>query len=659
MKAIKYKALAGLLVFATLFVSQTQTKVSIAHHFDKSIQRLAETTIFSENFDQAEVGAEAGRTGSNPFVVSEDKQAMIQSQNSQGYDYYPDITNVEGNFEMSVDATFSGEGNFFFWFNVFGLVEGDGAAVEFTVHYDNGNVDSYAKGIGLSEQITGAIPTISKDTPFSYKVRRVGTTLSLFCNDALLLNAQSDSWISNVDQFNIGVFEIGAGSIVKFDNLLISKYITEAEVSTVTISTKTDTISTMKSTVINASYTPDDANVKTIEWLVNDAPVAGAGTLKYVFHSEEVGQYKIKCRLNDVSSNELTITVVEASEEEKNSLFYEDFNVLADDTPFGSFKVKEGAIVPTANYSRYDFPEAVRVKNLDMSLDVTITGTSQNNSYLGFTVTGIDEDGAEAEFNFVDIAEKTTETGEAEDNEEITPVDGAIVKYAGTEKYFSFDNAKGGVGADIPTYEVGTTYHFQVIRYEDQFEIRLNHQPILKYYLLNPTIPSNVFLYTFNGDAVGAPLAIDNIMIKEAQEITDRVEPPVIPVTGGYITTSGIETAIGESVTLQAVHSPFDATVTSYQWYVNGSIIEGATEKTYVFTPTEAGEYTFKVLLNGEVETETKKITVTAAEDPIKDPDKKPSKVGLIVGLSVAAVAVAAAAVSIVLIQKKKSKTKK
>ena len=320
-----------------------------------------------------------------------------------------------------------------------------------------------------------------------------------------------------------------------------------------------------------------------------------------------------------MESDEIIITVNEASEEEKDALYYESFD---SGSKWGSFDVRDGAAHTVAGspYHRYDYTTFNMVRDFDVTFKVTFNGEIANDAYVGFVAKGLTNSSGEVEFN---IHRAPT-----------------IVSVGGTEEVVN-------VRLDSLTLETGRTYTYRLVRYNDQFEMYIDDTLAIKYYLKDaasePNIPEYMFFYTFNAD--GTSITIDDMKIKPAQPITDRVEPPVVEVESAYVTASSISIKKGESSTLTVQSSPFDATVTSYAWYVNDTLIEGATEKSYVFTATEAGEYVFKCVVNGTITSETK--TVTVKDDtPINPPANggKSDNKGLIIGLSVAGGVVALAA---------------
>ena len=75
-------------------------------------------------------------------------------------------------------------------------------------------------------------------------------------------------------------------------------------------------------------------------------------------------------------------------------------------------------------------------------------------------------------------------------------------------------------------------------------------------------------------------------VIDETGNISSSASYTVGTAPGGYITAPAVK--VGESVTFTCVVNSGTAPYTSYQWYVNGGIISGATGTTYTYTGNKA-----------------------------------------------------------------------
>lgn len=594
---------------------------------------------YSQDFEAMEAGDMCG-----DFTVTEDKQITSEDDNFKAVQLDTSIVFPE-DWLLKADVTMPNDKAGFFGFNLYGLQPD--TTYEFTMEQKFGEAFSIIK-----KHITPALsdPTIYNsfltdslvhsmpgNLTYEIGVMKVGKMFSMTLDGRILMTVELSEVQSTASGFNIYCTGLGG---IKIDNVQLLQVSSVVPVESVTLTSDKPSISTMQSATIRAEVLPATAKIESVEWEVDDEVVENSGTT-FAFSSQDVGEHTIVCTVNGVASAPLTVNVTEPSEDEKNSLFYENFDALPDGTQWGSFTVQNGAAHTNKDYNRYDVVFDFE-RDFEVTFDVTWNDDITIDSYVGFVVQGLTETAAEVEFNFhrVPVSE-----------EEGAPVSNVVVKYNGTERYFSNDPEKGG-RLDSLTFETGTTYTYRFVRYNDQFEIYVNDQLAVKYYMKDansdPTVPTGMFLYTYNESAV--PVTIDNFVIRAAEEITDRVEPPVVEVTSAYVTASSVIIGAGESTTLTAQATPFDATVTSYQWYLDGTAISGATEKNYVFTAGEKGEYTFKCLINGTVESESKTITVNAPQGggDTQTPAETPDHTGLIVGLSVGGVVVVAAAGAVI-----------
>ena len=53
---------------------------------------------------------------------------------------------------------------------------------------------------------------------------------------------------------------------------------------------------------MSANVNPYNAEYTTIEWYVNDVKVDGANSLTYSFSADKEGEYKIYCKIDNISS---------------------------------------------------------------------------------------------------------------------------------------------------------------------------------------------------------------------------------------------------------------------------------------------------------------------------------------------------------------------
>ncbi len=140
----------------------------------------------------------------------------------------------------------------------------------------------------------------------------------------------------------------------------------------------------------------------------------------------------------------------------------------------------------------------------------------------------------------------------------------------------------------------------------------------------NSTVPSGFCMSMWPGGNTTIPLGFKNFTVKGIV-----VPPPAI--SGVSVNASKVSAKVGESVTLSATVTPYNATYETIEWYVNGKKVEGANALTYVLTATEAGTYSVVCKIDG-VESAAKVITITANEpsggDTPAEPDKPAAKKG-------------------------------
>ena len=293
---------------------------------------------------------------------------------------------------------------------------------------------------------------------------------------------------TDATEFNFYTFNLDG---VLVDNLKLQEVLPSTQIDSVTLSVSRPSISTMQSAEIKASVLPATAKIETVEWKVDGVTQEGAEETTFMFSSQTVGSHTIVCTVNGVDSAPVTVEVTEASDEEKNSLYYETFDATPDGTKWGSFDIRGGAAYTNANYNRYDFAYSF-VRDFDVSFDVTWKEDISIDSYVGLTVTGLTETANEVEFNIHNAPETVPEEGEAPN------VDNLIVKYNGTERWFSNDPEKAG-RLDSLTIETGKTYTYHLIRYDDQFELYIDGMLAIKYYIKDsnsdPLVPAGMFLY--------------------------------------------------------------------------------------------------------------------------------------------------------------------
>lgn len=103
----------------------------------------------------------------------------------------------------------------------------------------------------------------------------------------------------------------GAGvPYIRFRNLSVTGIAEERPaLSSVSCSVSSTTIKIGETATLSANVNPYNAEYTTIEWYVNDVKVDGANSLTYSFSADKEGEYKIYCKIDNISSTVKTVTV--------------------------------------------------------------------------------------------------------------------------------------------------------------------------------------------------------------------------------------------------------------------------------------------------------------------------------------------------------------
>lgn len=120
----------------------------------------------------------------------------------------------------------------------------------------------------------------------------------------------------------------------------------------------------------------------------------------------------------------------------------------------------------------------------------------------------------------------------------------------------------------------------------------------------NSTVPSGFLMSMYPGNGGSIPLGFKNFTVKGIV-----IPPPA--VSGVSVNASKISGKVGDSITLSATVTPYNATYESIKWYVNNQVVEGANALTYVFTASAAGTYNIVCEIDG-IKSAAKVITIVA-----------------------------------------------
>ena len=448
-------------------------------------------------------------------------------------------------------------------------------------------------------------------------IQKYGSNFSIVVNGTQVcdIDVANAGNISSVRFYTYNAIDAG------FTNISTYEYKAAVVVEGIQLSSDKTSLSTKQYATLTATLSPAGAKTLEYAWYVNDQLVEGERTKTYKFVPTAEGTYTVKVVAEGVTSNEVTLTVNAPSQEELNSIYYENFDSMANGSQYGSFVVEDGSIKSNSAYNNVFITDNfTAVESWEYAMDITFVNVGAGGAYAGLTVRHLDEAGSEVEFNLKKVL------AGAVDGEGNPLKDQVIIKWAGAEKYYN-DHELYGKNPEFGM-ELGQTYRLKVVKWQDQLEIYVNDVLQIKTYIPNASTVTEMFVYVYDGE--GANIKFDNIVYKEASEITDLVLPPQVEVTSAYISTNKVIAEAGTEVTLTANCYPFNATPKTFQWYVNGQLIEGATEQEYVFKTDVAGEYVFKCVVDGDIESETKTITINAASssEPTPEPTPEPSKKG-------------------------------
>ena len=211
-----------------------------------------------------------------------------------------------------------------------------------------------------------------------------------------------------------------------------------------------------------------------------------------------------------------------------------------------------------------------------------------------------------------------------------------------------YDDASGSVIGDY-SFDTGCAKtndwnHVIFAVQNKSVTVNLNGTPVLFFTLPSITVPSGISMNwwsSFDGKV--------NIDMRVKDFKIGGLVDPAPDLESITLSTSAVEITLGQSVTVSASISPFDAEVEVYEWYINGEK-QTETGKSITFTPDKAGSYEVVCVANG-ITSNKKTITVKNVEkDP--EPEKKGCK-GSIIATSAIISGLALVGVALVAFKKK------
>lgn len=583
--------------------------------------------LFSFNFNDLDEGDLW--TEQNPetaFVVTADKWIESATTLSQAYPSI-DAELFTTNWTLSYDILYPTGVEGFFGFNLLGI---DGNSYEFTLQNTLDNPDYFLikKNGGEYAHSNGGNgiqnPVLKDDARNHVRVESNNGVVKAYVNGKLVVQVEIPNATApqGLDFFSYGA--VG----VKIDNIKFRENDFDLPLTSVELIPSRLSFSTLQSSVLSTKLNPSSASITEIKWFMNDTLLENATGRTYTFTSNTTGTFNFYVEIDGIKSNEVTITVTEPSETELNSIYYENFDAMSDGASYGNFVVQNGYIHTAGQVYGNKFFDFTPVANWEMSMDVTFRGETTANTYFGINIQGlVNPASREFEFNLMRVA--TNESSK----------DKVIIKDSGVETTFNDSENHGRL--ENFAIEDGVTYHFRVVRWEDQLEIWIDDEIAIKTLYQDPAVATRLFIYWYNAN--GAQIEVDNIVYAQSEEPEEILLPPHVDVTSAYITSNRVTANVGQEVTLTLMTEPSYATPIDIKWYVNDTLIPDATSKTYTFISTEAGTYVFKVIVDG-ITSDTRTITInqsTTPTDPGSDPSDEATNdwmVPVIISVSVLAV---------------------
>ena len=407
------------------------------------------------------------------------------------------------------------------------------------------------------------------------------------------------------------------------------------------------------------------AGSDTIEWYANDTKLAdktGATLALPLASYEEVGEVSVKARtVSGIESNVVKVLIykdiyAEISSDSNWKQAYKQ--EIAAGSTFGAYAAVEDAdgnyYVPQNASSGNDaqFPAvAIETQSWSMEYDLLIpeSVTTYGGEYYVYPqAMGMDSR------NPTDWIELALGIGASGIRTYVkTHAAGVMYEYAdfNTGKDLSYAGSIVNFGWNHVVYAMkGNAATFYI-----------NNELVFYAVIPNSTVPSGFCMSMYPGSGGSIPLGFKNFTVKGIV-----VPPPA--VSGVSVNANKVSIKVGESVTLSATVSPYNATYESVEWYVNGQKVEGANTLTYVLTPSAAGQYTVTCKIDG-VESAAKTITVAentpsgdssapSGSDTPVEPDKPAKKGcgGSIVATSAFLSVTALAGLGLLLFKKRKER---
>lgn len=345
----------------------------------------------------------------------------------------------------------------------------------------------------------------------------------------------------------------------------------------------------------------------TFAWYINGSLVEGAtaSTLSVDMSKYVKGQQIIvKCAIGDVISNEFVLTI-----------YYDIAEAVTTDPNYkvlSEMEIKEGETYGSYLVGKDEDGTYLYADPSTTGPNCPITGTMPTSSsytyeYKLFVPSEITDEyyvypcliGADSKYPTasMEVAFAINATG-------MRP----YIKDQGPNAVY--DDASGAVIADY-TYENGCArkgaWNQVVFAVQNKsISVSLNGTPVLFFTLPSVTVPTGLSMnwWSAAGNGSHIPLKVKDLRI-------GGLVMPAPALESISLSSSAIACNVGDSVTVSALINPYNAEVSSFDWYIN-DILQATHESTLTFVAEAAGTYNI-VCKVGDISSTAKTITVNGS----------------------------------------------
>lgn len=448
------------------------------------------------------------------------------------------------------------------------------------------------------------------------------------------------------------VYTVGTEDVKTYESNRISVTVKEPYVSVTT--DKNNYMSDETARFVAAYEGIGESEAENITWYVNDSPATGSATPEDAQDDDAIVFYldladyrdtvQVYCIIGGVKSNTaeifLSFDVLDNLKQDENltQIYASDFSGAS---TFGSFSAAQEESGEYYIFSAAEnaqtadwFPNIGVLDGTDFvfSYKIFIPEDYNGKSYVYPTLTGFNSKYSDRD---VEVAFEVNAAG-------IIP----YIKDQGADKSYGF--AEYGFGQDLNygggLVDKGEWFEVAVALNGGYIGMYIGDEMALFFNHADATLPSAFSVHVFKESGFESPIRFKDFTFNVIKE-------PAPAVTGVSVSASSVTAKVGETVTLIASVSPYNAEPENIQWYINGEEVAGSS-LTYTFSATAAGEYKFKCVVNGVASAE-KVVTITGGSNG----DGRSVNLGLAIGIPAGVVVLAGAMIlTILLIKRKKRK---